>query len=158
MLQGCSTLETLLQKQLDISSLRVLDFACYPYLRPYNTNKFDFHTTCYVYLGPFAVHRGYRCLMPSGKIVISRHVIFNEELFPFKQGFGYLAGPTSVSVGFSDRGPNVSSWFGHLSLTSHPANACQPNNSTQIPNMSAPILDTNQTPLAQSPIAWTPLA
>ncbi|KAL2479988.1 Retrovirus-related Pol polyprotein from transposon TNT 1-94 [Abeliophyllum distichum] len=32
-------------------------------------------------------HKGYKCLNSNGRIYISRHVVFDENSFPFKEGF-----------------------------------------------------------------------
>lgn len=87
-IQGKSPIEVLLKKSLDLSHLRVFGCACYPNLRPYNSHKFEFHSEICVYLGLSPVHKGSQCLLSTGKIIISRHVTFNENLFPFQEGFG----------------------------------------------------------------------
>lgn len=69
-------------KYPDYASLESFGCACYPNLRPYNPHKLK----C-VYLGISSQHKGYRCLSSIGRIYISRYVVFNENKFPFKQGF-----------------------------------------------------------------------
>lgn len=86
-LAGKSPMELLLKKSLDLNSLKIFGCVCYPYLRPFNAQKFQFHTNRCVYLGFSSVHKGYKCLNPSGKIIISRHVIFNEADFAFASSF-----------------------------------------------------------------------
>lgn len=71
----------------EYTSLKVFGCACYPNLRPYNTHKFDFHTTKCVYLCTSGQHKGFKCLSPTGRVYVSRHVVFNEKEFPFKHGF-----------------------------------------------------------------------
>ena len=66
------------------SALRVLGCACYPYLRPYAQNKFDPKSLLCVFLGYTEKHKGYWCLHPpTGRVYISRHVLFDESRFPF---------------------------------------------------------------------------
>ncbi|XP_028752065.1 uncharacterized protein LOC114711803 [Neltuma alba] len=62
--------------------MKTFGCACFPCLRPYNNHKFQFHFEKCVYLGPSGSHKGYKCLSPSGKVYISRHVILNESDFP----------------------------------------------------------------------------
>ena len=66
--------------------LRVFGCACWPHLRPYNKHKLDFRSTECVFLGYSPSHRGYQCLhLPSKRIYISRHVLFDESSFPFSR-------------------------------------------------------------------------
>jgi hypothetical protein len=66
------------------SLLRTFGWACWPNLRPYNTQKLAFRSTHCVFLGYSNQHRGYKCLEPkSGRVYISQDVIFDETVFPF---------------------------------------------------------------------------
>lgn len=74
----------LFNKTPDYPSLKVFGCACYPLLRPYNNHKLQFRSQQYVFLGYNTNRKGYKCLhVSSGRIYISRHVIFDENLFPF---------------------------------------------------------------------------
>uniref|UniRef100_A0A803QD60 Integrase catalytic domain-containing protein n=1 Tax=Cannabis sativa TaxID=3483 RepID=A0A803QD60_CANSA len=86
-LENKSPFETLYIKEPDYAFLKVFGFACFPCIRPYQAHKFQFHSLKYVNLGYSESHKGYRCLTPTGKIYISRNVVFNELEFPFKLGF-----------------------------------------------------------------------
>lgn len=66
------------------TSLRVFGCKCYPYLRPYMKDKFDPKSLVCVFLGYNEKYKGYRCFYPpTGKVFISRHVLFEETHFPF---------------------------------------------------------------------------
>lgn len=82
---GNSTpLERLYHQKSDYNSLKNFGCACYPNLRPYNHNKLVFHLTQCVFLGYSTLHKGYKCLeIATGRIYISRDVVFDETLFPF---------------------------------------------------------------------------
>ena len=81
-----SPYEKLFQKSPTYDSLRVFGCACFPYLRPYNTNKLQFRSKQCVFLGYSLNHQGYRCLDPStGRVYLSGHVIFDESSFPFQE-------------------------------------------------------------------------
>ncbi|CAA7061321.1 unnamed protein product [Microthlaspi erraticum] len=83
--------ECLLQTKPDYSSLRVFGAACYPHLRPLAHNKFDPRSLQCVFIGYSSQYKGYRCLYPpTGRVYISRHVIFDEECFPFKHQYKSL--------------------------------------------------------------------
>ena len=82
---GNSTpLERLYHQKPDYNSLKIFGCACYPNLRPYNHHKLEFRSTQCVFLGYSNLHKGYKCLeIFTGRIYISRDVIFDETLFPF---------------------------------------------------------------------------
>ena len=66
-----SPYEKLFQKSPTYDSLQVFGCACFPYLRPCNTNKLQFRSKRYVFLGYSLNHQGYRC--------------FDESSFPFQE-------------------------------------------------------------------------
>lgn len=58
--------------------------ACWPNLRPYNSHKLQFRSRQCVFLGYSNFHKGFKCLdLSSGRVYISRDVIFDETIFPF---------------------------------------------------------------------------
>lgn len=81
-----SPLEKLTSKKPIYSSLRVFGSCCFPCLRAYATNKFDPRSLPCVFVGFSDRHKGYMCLYPpTGRVYISRHVVFDESMYPFKQ-------------------------------------------------------------------------
>ncbi|KAL5753703.1 hypothetical protein ACOSP7_021923 [Xanthoceras sorbifolium] len=94
--------ELLYRKKPNYQFLKAFGCACYPYLRLYSKHKFNFHTFKCVFIGYSIHHKGYKCLQPSGRIYLSRHVIFNEFDFPFKHLF-----QTSVPPSLSPFGPSL---------------------------------------------------
>ena len=90
-LQHKTPFEVLHNKEPYYSYLRVFGSACYPCLRPYATHKFEPRSLQCVFLGHNADYKGYRCLYPpTGHVYISRHVIFDEKMFPFTGQFKHL--------------------------------------------------------------------
>jgi hypothetical protein len=76
--------ELLLHEVPNYSSLRVFGCACWPNLRPFNTKKLKFRSKLCVFLGYSSLHKGFKCLdIPTGRVYVSRDVVFDEELFPF---------------------------------------------------------------------------
>ncbi|KAJ9560701.1 hypothetical protein OSB04_005861 [Centaurea solstitialis] len=66
------------------SHLRVFGCLCYPNTSPTAPHKLAPRSSACVYLGPSTDHRGYRCLdLITQKVIISRHVVFDETHFPF---------------------------------------------------------------------------
>jgi hypothetical protein len=75
--------------------LRVFDCKCYPNLSITAPHKLALRFALCVFLGYSDHHKGYRCLdLSSNCIIISRHVIFDENAFPF----GDRDGPGSPST------------------------------------------------------------
>lgn len=90
-LNNKSPYEMLFKVKPSYRALRVFGSACHPCLRPYQANKSDPKSLQCVFVGYSALHKGYRCLLPpTGKVYISRHVVFDETLFPFKDQFKHL--------------------------------------------------------------------
>ncbi|KAJ8628136.1 hypothetical protein MRB53_021443 [Persea americana] len=80
-----SPYERLLGTKLNYGSFRVFGTRCYPCFRDYAKDKFDARSLPCVFLGYSHQFKGYRCLdPPTNRIYISRHVVFDEVTFPFR--------------------------------------------------------------------------
>jgi len=78
--------ERLLDSPPDYSFLRTFGCAVWPNFRPYNAKKVQFRSKHCVFLGYSNLHKGFKCLDPStGRIYVSRDVVFDETLYPFAQ-------------------------------------------------------------------------
>jgi hypothetical protein len=76
--------DLLYKKSPDYSFLRTFGCTMWPNLRPYNSRKLDFRSKRCVFLGYNNLHKGFKCLDPSsGRVYISRDVVFDETIFPF---------------------------------------------------------------------------
>ncbi|CAH9083274.1 unnamed protein product, partial [Cuscuta epithymum] len=124
----------------DYSFLRVFGCSCFPFLRPYNKHKMDFHSEECVFIGYSTQHKGYKCLSPSGRVYISKDVVFNESKFPY---------PTLFN-----------STNNHSHTTSPPQSApltiSQPNSQSNSTS-SSNTLSSSQTESSQSIPIHTPL-
>jgi hypothetical protein len=77
-------LERMFHTKPEYSFLRIFGCACWPNLRPYNQHKLQFRSKECVFLGYSSLHKGFKCLdITTGRVYISRDVIFDEENFPF---------------------------------------------------------------------------
>lgn len=73
------------------TALRSFGCACFPTLRDYASNKMDPKSLCCVFLGYTEKYKGYRCLYPPiGRVYLIRHVIFDENVFPFATTYSHL--------------------------------------------------------------------
>jgi hypothetical protein len=84
LLNNQSPFENLFHQVSDYKFLKVFGCACFPNPRPYNTHKFSQRSKECVFLGYSQHHKGYKCLhIDSGRVYISRDVIFHESRFPY---------------------------------------------------------------------------
>lgn len=57
--------------------------CCFPYLRPFVKHKLEFRSNPSTVLGYSVHHKGYFCLTPDGKVILSRNFVFDENRFLF---------------------------------------------------------------------------
>ena len=81
-LKNRSPFEVLIKRLPDYKFMKTFGCLCYPNFRPYAQNELTLQSDQCVFLGYSALHHGYRCLsLNSGKMHISRNVVFNETTF-----------------------------------------------------------------------------
>jgi hypothetical protein len=91
--------------------LRVFGCACYPNLSSTASHKLSPRSSLCVFLGYSSDHKGYRCLdLHSNRIIISRHVVFDEAVFPFADMSTSPQDPTTLD--FLDNADDSSSPHG----------------------------------------------
>ncbi|KAJ9558576.1 hypothetical protein OSB04_013190 [Centaurea solstitialis] len=109
----------LYRKHPSYTHLRTFGCLCYPYLT--TNHKLEPRTTPCVFLGYPSQHRGFRCLdLHSRKVIISRHVVFHESIFPF----GAVTPSQNNSYSFLDDSSDPSPILQQI---------LQPNTNTQAP-------------------------
>ncbi|GJV80206.1 ribonuclease H-like domain-containing protein [Tanacetum coccineum] len=125
----------------DYSLLRTFGCLCYPHLYP--NHKLEPRATPSLFLGHGSNHRSYRCLdLTTNKIIISRHVTFDETVFPY----GSTPSTTVPSYTFLDE-PDINPPSVSVSQI------LPPENSPHTPPTSPPHAAQPATPtMAQSPI------
>jgi transposase InsO family protein len=97
-LKNQSPFEVLFKTPPDYKFLRIFGCACWPHLRPYNTNKLQPRSTQCVFMGYSLRHKGYKCLHRStGRIYFSRDVLFQEDIFPFAS----VSSPSTASDSYT---------------------------------------------------------
>jgi len=86
----CSAVQNNIPYQLlysqppEYSHLRVFGCLCYPNLSATARHKLAPRFAACVFLGYPSSHKGYRCLdLSTRRVIISRHVVFDESVFPF---------------------------------------------------------------------------
>jgi histone deacetylase 1/2 len=81
-----SPFELLFGSSPELNHLRIFRCACFPLLRPYNHNKLQPKTSKCVFLGYSHKYKGYLCYhVPTLRLYVSRHVIFEETQFPYPE-------------------------------------------------------------------------
>ncbi|CAH9100364.1 unnamed protein product [Cuscuta epithymum] len=90
-LSNLSPTHILYHKTPSYDHIQVFGCLCYPHHPTSTIHKLDARSTPCIFLGFPTHHKGYICLNPqTGQITLSRHVTFNETIFPYKS----LAEPT----------------------------------------------------------------
>lgn len=84
-LKDISPYEKLRHIKPNYDFLKTFGCLCFPYLRPYNRHKLSLRSSPCTFLGYANNQKGYKCLDNKGRIYISRHVVFNEHIFPFAE-------------------------------------------------------------------------
>ena len=94
-------LHILYNKVPSYSHLRVFGCLCYPLIPSTTIHKLQPRSTPSVFLGFPSNHRGYKCYdLSSNKIIVCRHVLFDESQFPFSK----IHTPSSSTYDFVDHG------------------------------------------------------
>jgi GAG-pre-integrase domain len=77
--------QLLFNKPPDYKFFKTIGCKCYPYTRPYSTHKLSPRSKPCVFIGYSSIYKGYKYLdLRTNRIYISRHVIFDEQSYPFK--------------------------------------------------------------------------
>jgi hypothetical protein len=143
-----SPFELLFHKPPTYDHLRVFGSACYPNLTSTTPNKLSPRSTLCVFLGYPLNYKGYRCLdLRTHKVIISRHVTFDETFFPYSthSSKSYLL-PLSSSSSFQLPTESLTTQFRPLLNTlQHPSAAATYSNlgssshsSPTAPNVTSP--------------------
>ncbi|KAA3482658.1 Retrovirus-related Pol polyprotein from transposon TNT 1-94 [Gossypium australe] len=82
-LKGQSPFKVLHDQDPIYDHLRVFECCCFLYLCPFLFHKLDFRSQPCIFLGYSSQHKGYQCLTPDRKVILSLHVMFDENHFPF---------------------------------------------------------------------------
>jgi len=72
---------TLFNKNPDYHFLKTFGCAYFLLLRPYQTQKLNFRSQECLFLRYSSSHKGYKCLSSSGRVYISKVVLYNELRF-----------------------------------------------------------------------------
>lgn len=124
----------------DYKAIKTFGCACFPFLRPYNRHKFQYRSAECVYLGVSPTHKGHKCLDSTGRIFISKDVLFNEIRFPYNQIFLSDTNKVLDSCSYPAAIPL-------LSPTAHPTSPSSSSNSEPIsPSPSLPSLPSHPSP------------
>lgn len=86
----------LFHQDLVIYTLKIFGSTIYPFLRPYKQTKLQPRSKQCVFLSFAARYKGVVCYeICSKKLVLSSHVIYGKNIFPYKIQVRPLSGNTS---------------------------------------------------------------
>jgi hypothetical protein len=152
-----SPFETLFNISPDYKLLKIFGCECWPFLRPYNSPKLAFRSQSCVFIGYSKNHLGYKGLhILSGKVYIARHVVFNEQIFPFSK-YVTTPSPTPSLIPSIVSVPLVKPSINHINDTCSPP---QENSHSTLPNYSPQPLIPFNSPATSSfaaPIDTSPI-
>ena len=133
-----SSYQLVFNQKFDPTLLKVFGVACFPHLRAYNKNKLDFISDLCLFIGYSDTHKGYKCLHSSGKIYTARSVTFNEQCYPFQNGFPYHnQTPTQIPINkcpISLPSHNTPHYPSDNSIDTSPSPSATQNNPPNSPN------------------------
>ncbi|KAI5318095.1 hypothetical protein L3X38_037803 [Prunus dulcis] len=127
----------------DLLSLKIFGSAVYPLLRPYNAHKLEPRSHQCIFLGYSMGYKGVLCYdLRTHKVLISRHVIHNEDVFPCKttQVSTQNQNQSSLSTSTS-RSPPVAVIV-----------ASMPQKSPSAPMLNSSTSSTNSSSFSRSPV------
>ncbi|XP_071741111.1 uncharacterized protein [Rutidosis leptorrhynchoides] len=147
LLNNLSPTQLLYQRIPEYQHLKVFGCLCYPLIPSTTIKKLQPRSTPCVFLGYPKNHRGYKCYdISTKKIILSRHVLFNENIFPFSS----ISNTSTPSYQFLH--DNIHPYFLHSthnntfvhtnSSTDHPPNSNGPPLSTEPTTSPGPTLET----------------
>ncbi|KAJ9563615.1 hypothetical protein OSB04_008775 [Centaurea solstitialis] len=129
------------------SHLRVFGCLCYPNTSPTSAHKLAPRSSACVYLGPSTDHRGYRCLdLITQKVIISRHVNFDETHFPFPDFQPHPSSEDYDAFDVDDSLPSLSPMVD----TSSPPSAAGPSASSPQPSPAESSGTTSSSPASSA--------
>ena len=125
--------------------LKSFGCACYPCLQPYTTSKLDSRSERCIFLGYSAFHYGYRCLsLSTGKLNISRDVIFMENIYPSKEHPPINNSDTQLTLELLGSYPTHTHQCLSPSTAPSPVTPTSPKYSHLSPMSSTSLLDQHQ--------------
>ena len=126
------------------TALRVFGCKCFPSLRPYMQNKLDPKSLAWVFLDYNKKYKGYRCFYPpTGRVFISRHVLFDENSFPFENLYSKFHTDTNSNL--------LNAWRdAHLAPQVVSSDQDSPHEE-ELPPAPVPLVPAPATPEAVSP-------
>ena len=137
-----SPFEALFGRTPNYHKSRTFGCQCYPWLVPYRTNKLQPKSQPCVFLGYSLTQHAFKCLdLHTGKLYLSRHVTFDEHLFPFKNA------PPHVQVSVPTTSPAIFSSPSLVSPVRLAASNCSPHTPPALETLATfnPISDPGLT-------------
>jgi histone deacetylase 1/2 len=123
--------------------LRTFGCLCFPNLASTAAHKLEPRSTRYIFIGYPREQKGYRCLdLTTRRVIISRHIVFNETNFPYTQNTPAPSQPTATHDPQPPDPIHLGSW---------------PNPTCPVPPTSSSPASTTRSPPNSSTPLRTPL-
>lgn len=157
-LQMKSPYQVLFGQNPTLQHLKVFGSVVYPLLRPYNDKKLQQRSAQCVFLGYVMGYKGVVCYnMHTKKLILSKHVIHDEEMFPCKHRVSSVATNQQQSCKVSQvpimtQLPSISSTIQNMELLSNTENGSWYADSSSTRQFSHDVLGHNDTTSAANTI------
>ena len=107
-LSFASPYEILYKSKPNYLALKPFGCLCYPHIRHLTKSKLEFRSYSATFLGYSPSHKGYKAMLTSGKIIITRDIVFHETVFPHK---ATSQSPSSVSFDSPHTSSSITPFF-----------------------------------------------
>ena len=85
-LSNQSPYQTMFNERPNYSKLKIFGCLCFPWLRPYMPHKLSPRSVPCIFLGYSLTQSAYLCMdQTTNRVYVSRHVKFDETIFPYSQ-------------------------------------------------------------------------
>ncbi|CAL8999831.1 unnamed protein product [Prunus brigantina] len=151
--------EVLFGSSPSLAHLKIFGCACYPLMKPYNHTKLQPKTTQCIFLGYASQDKGYICInSQANKLIVSRHVLFDESLFPSRHSKDTVVSRAPISLSTPCYPLSTPPYFSHVpsvdSIVS--VSSSDSSSSAPLPTISELSNSNNVSDVAEASVSGAP--